>query len=177
MPRNRAKRPCAYPDCNAWAPRDSAESLCAAHAHLAAKEAGPEPEDAIAATERRTHGGQPGNQNRLVHGFYRRTLRAEDVDDLGDTAKAAGLSDKALIARLALRRTLVMLYSGTTWGEQPRPLEVDELIRIIGLAFQGARTVARHLAIRRTTDPVPDPGGDAIDTALDELSEEWGVVP
>lgn len=172
MPRNRNKRPCTHPGCEAWARRDSDDALCAAHAHLAAKEAALPPID----QPPRAHGGQPGNQNRLVHGFYRCTLQPEDTADLDVGAGATDLDAEILIARLALRRTLAMLYTGTTLGEAPRPLALEETLRLIALAFQGVRTVARLLAVKRDLDPEnTDPLSEAINCALDELSEEWGI--
>jgi hypothetical protein len=171
MPRNRNKRPCAYPGCNAWARRDSDESLCAAHAHLVAKELGPGPEAAPPST----HGGQPGNQNRLVHGFYSRILHPEDVDDLDESAEATDLAAEILIARVALRRTLAMLHSGTTLGEDARALESDELLRLVGLAFQGVRTIARLLLVQDSLGHGDSLYAQTINAVLDELSAEWGV--
>jgi hypothetical protein len=172
MPRNRHKRPCTYPGCNAWARRDSEAALCAPHAHLAAKEAAREPIN----QPPRSHGGQPGNQNRLVHGFYRRTLQLEDIVDLDDGAGATDLGAEVLIARVALRRTLAMLCTGTDLGEEPRPLVLEETLRIIALAFQGVRTVARLIAAKRDLDPEDVSAiAQAIGEALDQLSEEWGI--
>jgi hypothetical protein len=171
MPRSPNKRPCTYPGCRAWARRDSEDSLCAAHAHLAAKETGSAP----GSPPPRTHGAQPGNQNRLVHGFYSRTLRAEDAEALDQGAEATDLDAEILIARLALRRTLAMLHTGTTLGDNRRPLHLEELVRLIGLAFQGVRTVARLLAIKNTLGPGETLVTQAIYTALDELSAEWGI--
>jgi hypothetical protein len=90
-----------------------------------------------------------GNQNRLWHGFYSRTLHAEDAGDLDEGAQVDNLDAEILIARLALRRTLAMLHSGIILGEGRQPLASDALIRLIGLAFQGARTVARLLAVKQ----------------------------
>ena len=111
MPRSPNKRPCTYPGWVAWARCDSEESLCAAHAHTGAKESGPGPESAppvappaIQEAPNRppnTHGAQPGNQNRLVHGFYSRTLHPEDGDDLDEGAEATDLDAEILIARVA----------------------------------------------------------------------------
>jgi hypothetical protein len=171
MPRNRSKRACTYPGCNAWARRDSKEPLCAAHAHLAAKETAPSP----GSQPPRSHGGQPDNQNRLVHGFYRRTLQPEEADDLDEGAAATDLGAEMLIARLALRRTMVMLGSGATLGDEPRPLKLEEYLRLIALAFQGVRTVARLAAVKHALDPGDTALVQAMNEVLDQLSEEWGI--
>ena len=176
MPRSPNKRPCAYPGCNAWARRDSEESLCAAHAHLAAKELGPGPGGAPRGTPGpSTHGGQPGNQNRLVHGFYSRTLHPEDVDDLDEGAEATDLAAEILIARVALRRTLAMLHAGTTLGEDARALESDELLRLVGLAFQGVRTIARLLLVQDSLGHGDSLYVQTMNAVLDELSAEWAI--
>jgi hypothetical protein len=180
MPRSPNKRPCTYPGCKAWARRDSDESLCAAHAHLATKELQPRPEGTPPGTPPasqppRTHGGQPGNQNRLLHGFYRRTLHPEEVADLDEGAGATDLDGEILIARVALRRTLAMIHSGTTLGENPRALELDELFRLINLAFQGVRTVGRIVTLAHNLGLGDSLFAKEIDIALDELSAEWGI--
>ena len=176
MPRSPNKRPCAYPGWVAWARRDSDESLCAAHAHTATKELPPGPESAPSASQPpRTHGGQPGNQNRLVHGFYRRTLPPEEVDDLDEGAQATDLDAEILITRLALRRALAMLKSGTDLGQRRRPLSAEELLRLIALAFQGARTVGRLLDIKQGLGAGDSQFTEAINAALDQLSAEWDI--
>ncbi|MFN2289855.1 MAG: hypothetical protein ACK2UC_01570 [Anaerolineae bacterium] len=120
-------------------------------------------------------GAPVGNQNRLVHGFYRRTLHAEDADDLDEGAQASDLGAEILIARLALRRTLAMLHTGTTLGNPSQPLSSEELIRLISLAFQGVRTIARLLTVKRDLGDGDSLFMQSINYALDELSAEWGI--
>jgi hypothetical protein len=170
MPNNPGKRPCAYPGCRAWARRDAIEPYCASHLHLAAS---PPPQDSDAALP--APGAPLGNQNRLVHGFYRRTLHGEDADDLDQGAQADDLGAEILIARLALRRTLTMLYTGTTLGDRGQPLTSEELIRLIGLAFQGVRTVARLLTVKHDLGDGDSLFMQSINFALDELSAQWGI--
>lgn len=183
MPRNPHKRRCIYPGCQAWARRDLAEPYCAAHARLVLHlpPAGTLPPDLAAADARAApSGAPPGNQNRLFHGFYRRTL---DDDEAGDLAEYGELDDslhssliaEILIARIALRRTLAMLGSGTTLGDNPRVLGREEYVRLISLAFQGVRTIARLLAVQRQLGARDDLWGQDLDTVLDALSEEWGI--
>ena len=84
MPRNEYKRQCVYPGCRAWARRDLAEPYCAAHARLVLDEppAGTVPAEFQApAPPKAARGGQPGNRNRLFHGFYRRVLDEEEARD------------------------------------------------------------------------------------------------
>jgi hypothetical protein len=170
MPNNPDKRPCAHPGCRAWARRDAIEPYCAAHLHLAS-DLPPEHTDAALPAP----GAPLGNQNRLVDGFYRRTLHGEDADDLDQGAQANDLGAEILIARLALRRTLAMLHTGTTLGDHGQPLTSEELIRLIGLAFQGVRTIARLLAVKRDLGDGDSLFMQTINVALDELSAEWGI--
>lgn len=170
MPTNPYKRHCAYPGCRAWARRDAQSPYCASHLHLAPLT---DPDHPDAKFPR--PGAPPGNQNRLVHGFYRRTLHAEADDHLDEGAEAADLDAEILIARLALRRTLSMVHSGNTLGDHPHTLSSEELIRLIALAFQGVRTVARLLAVKHSIRPGDIPFNKSIDAVLDELSAEWGI--
>jgi hypothetical protein len=170
MPNNPDKRPCAYPGCRAWARRDAVAPYCASHLHLAP---GLQPQDAGAALP--TPGAPTGNQNRLVHGFYRRSLDAEDDDDLDQGAWASDLDAEILIARLALRRTLAMLHTGTTLGDHSQPLSPEELIRLIGLAFQGVRSIARLLTVKHSLGDGDSLFMQTMNAALDELSAEWGI--
>jgi hypothetical protein len=57
----------------------------------------------------------------------------------------------------------------------PRPLGREEYIRLIGLAFQGVRTIARLLAVQKKLGRSRNLHRQMIDGALDALSEEWGV--
>jgi hypothetical protein len=170
MPNNPDKRPCAHPGCRAWARRDAVAPYCASHLHLAPDLPPEHPDAALLAP-----GAPAGNQNRLVHGFYRRTLHAEDADDLDEGAQASDLSAEILIARLALRRTLAMLHTGTTLGDHSQPLSSEELIRLIGLAFQGVRTIARLLTVKHDLGDGDSLFIQSMNFALDELSAEWGI--
>ena len=187
MPNNPHKRPCAYPGCRAWARRDAEAPYCASHLHLA-PELGPEHPDIEAPSQSSPRpwaldprpeyprpGAPPGNQNRLVHGFYRRTLPEEEDNHLDEGAEANDLDAEILIARLALRRTLAMLYTGATLGEGRRPLEPEEIPRLIGLTFQGVRTIARLLAVKHTLGAGDSLFTTTMNEVLDELSAEWGI--
>ena len=68
-----------------------------------------------------------------------------------------------------------MLYTGATLGEDRRPLDLEELIRLIGLTFQGVRTIARLLAVKHTLGAGDSVFTKTIDAILDELSAEFGI--
>jgi hypothetical protein len=180
MPTNPHKGPCAYPGCNAWARRDAEAPYCASHLHLAPN-IGPDHPDG----EFQLPGAPAGNQNRLLHGFYshglssrnfyRHLLSDGEAGDLEEIAGDTSLRDELLATRLAMRRALVMLHTGATFGGNPHPLSPEAIIRLMGLTFQGARTVARLLAIKQTLGNDLDAWAQAIGEALDELHEEWGT--
>lgn len=170
MPTNPHKRPCEYPGCRAWARRDAEAPYCASHLHLVAPPWPGHPDTALPRP-----GAPLGNQNRLWHGFYSRTLHAEDAGDLDEGAEVADIDAEILIARLALRRTLAMLHSSTTLGDDRQPLTSGALIRLIGLAFQGVRTVARLLAVKRSLGIGDALFSKTMDAVLDDLSAEWGI--
>jgi hypothetical protein len=145
--------------------RDSDPPLCSIHAGRTHK---PGPGAALGAPQ--------GNANALTHGFYSRILRSDGTGEPREDAECYSLDDEIAITRVALRRILAMLLSGTSAGDSPRPLDALDYARLGGLAFQGARTVARLLQVRDGLDAA---GGGAlaeiINQALDELSAEWGV--
>jgi hypothetical protein len=121
-------------------------------------------------------GAPPGNQNRLVHGFYATILQPKDRDDLVAYAADATLDAEIVIARVALRRILGMLLTGCTPGPDGIPLTAWDYARFAGLAFQGAGTISRLLRARKIlTGDRESALSRAIDQALDELGEEWGV--
>lgn len=156
MPRNPNKTPCSTPGCRAWAIRGSDPPLCSPHSN-------------------RKTGAPPGNQNRLVHGFYASVLKHSDrTEDAADTA-GTSLDAEIAIVRVALRRILGMLLTGATIGPDPRPLTVHEIARYAGLAFQGAGTVSRLLRARRALTGQNDPLDDLMNQTLDILSEQWGI--
>jgi hypothetical protein len=57
----------------------------------------------------------------------------------------------------------------------PRPLGREEYIRLIGLAFQGVRTIARLLAVQKNLGRGENQWQQVVGRALDALSEKWGV--
>jgi hypothetical protein len=145
--------------CRGWAVHDSDPPLCAPHAGLTVGAGAP-----------------PGNQNRRTHGFYSRTFERAEIDDLVVFASCETLDDEIACARVALRRVFRLLLAGTTPGPEPTPLAAPDYLRLVALAFQGTRTVARLL---RDRHELGDDDEDGISTfmaqALDELSEEWGI--
>jgi hypothetical protein len=121
-------------------------------------------------------GAPPGNQNRLVHGFYATALQPKDRDDLVSYAADNTLEAEIVITRVALRRILGMLLTGRTPGPEGVPLAAWDYARFAGLAFQGAGAVSRLLRARQTL--IGGRQGDldrAIGQALKELGDEWGV--
>jgi hypothetical protein len=162
MPRNPSKRRCAVPGCRACevrlrmgAMRESDPPHCSPHSGQA--------------------GAPEGNQNRLVHGFYATAVHPEELGDLAIDASGASLQAEIAITRIALRRIFGMLVTGQTPGPDPRPLEVQDYARFVGLAFQGAGAISRLLranhAVGGQTSDIPH----AIESALDELGAQWGI--
>jgi len=118
-------------------------------------------------------GAPPGNDNGLLHGFYSRFLRDANGHPI-EGADGTRLEGEIAITRIALHRALTMLVTGSTLGHRPRPLDAADVARLIGLAFEGARTISRLLEARYNM------GGESesmafMDEVLDQLSEEWGV--
>ena len=67
------------------------------------------------------------------------------------------------------------MRAGTTLGKSRRPLGSEELLRLIGLSFQGVRTVARLLDVKQSLGAGNSLFTEAINAALDQLSAEWDI--
>ena len=90
------------------------------------------------------------------------------------------LDDEIGCARVALRRLLILLdASDASRFDDPadvQPMTRADYARLMGLALQAARTIARLLRDKRAlSDTAADGITGAIGTALDELSTIWGV--
>jgi hypothetical protein len=155
MPRNPNKRNCAVPGCNAWAMRESDPPRCAPHS---GKVAAPE-----------------GNQNRLVHGLYATAVRPDERDAFEAHAGDATLAAEIAITRIALRRIFGMLLTGETPGDNPRPLDAQDLARYISLAFRGAGTISRLLRANHAVGGGASDIPQAIESALDALGDRWDL--
>jgi hypothetical protein len=146
--RTRSGRPC-----RAWAIRGSDPPLCSIHAG------------------RNLGGGAPpGNQNARTHGFYATTFTTQEVAELLAQAGAVSLEAEIACARIALHRVLRQLAAA---GPEPPS---QDYVKLVALAFQGARTVARLLRDNQAIAGAP-PGELAavLDRALEELSDEWDI--
>jgi hypothetical protein len=141
-------RPCsaktaADVPCQAWARRGYDPPLCAAHS---------------------TNVGAPiGNTNAVKHGFYRRSLHADEISDLLTFSQAMTLEDELAITRVMLQRLMLHLKSNE--------LTTYELAALGPLVFTGERTVAHLLR------DIGDSGPASIwDEVLDHMSAELGIV-
>lgn len=188
MPRNPHKTRCSVPGCQAWAIRGSDPPICSPHRSKVNPEsvvgaspeslarASPEPSEGASSESVRGVGAPTGNQNRLTHGFYATVLCRDELDDLAAYAGDTTVDAEIGIVRVALRRILGMLLTGVTPGPNPRPLDVHDYARFIGLAFQGAGAVSRLLRTRQAL------GGEQndefrkfMDEVLDQASAELGI--
>jgi hypothetical protein len=149
--------------CRAWAIRDSDPPACASHAGRA------------------RGGAPPGNQNPRTHGFYAPALDPQELADLVMYSDDMTLDDEIGCARVALRRLLVLLDASDVRNyEDPddaEPMTHADYARLMGLALQATRTIARLLRDKRAlSGDAADGIAGAIGQALDELASEWGLV-
>jgi hypothetical protein len=136
--------------CNAWAVHGTDPPACAAHAG---------------------GGIRRGNPSRRTHGFYARTLGEDELADLIAFADEGSLDDEIACARILLRR--LMQYLGIDGEEPPDPEDVQ---RLTSLALQATRTIARLIRDRHSlSDRAANRLVSAIEQALDELADEWGM--
>jgi hypothetical protein len=168
MPRKPHNIPCTHTTisgqpCRAWAVKDTDPPACVAHAG-----------------KNRAGGAPARNQNARTHGFYASALDPQELADLVLYADDLDLDDEIACARIALRRVLTLLDTPTiTQFEDTtdrQPLAPDDYARLVGLALQATRTIARLLRDKRAlSGDAADGISGAIGLALDEISSLWGV--
>ena len=88
--------------------------------------------------------------------FYQSAYSLEEVADLVSQEIDNGLEDELTAVRVALRRVLMKM------GEE---LEAAEFVRMAGLIFRGANTVAQLLRTRRAIS------GEAMDGLLGAMAQ------
>ncbi len=121
----------------------------------------PGTEPPVCALHRRMDGDEPG---RAAHLYFPRPAAA-DLGVLAATAGDPDLRPEIELARVVLRRLMAHLEESA--GELPP----EELRRVAGLVFTGARTVAMLLGKRPAR---PDDAQQWLAAALAEMGERYG---
>lgn len=117
--------------------------------------------------EKKKKGGQPGNRNRLKHGFYSRKLPAGDVRDI-HSYMFTGVQEEIDLFRLTIRQALDMAHQTKSFAE------CMAYFRAITYAFgQFARLVrAEHYLVinpPKSTEPTTN---DLLEEAIQEVLAE-----
>jgi hypothetical protein len=200
MPRNPDKRPCTYPGCRAWAMRDSDPPYCYPHARLLSAAASgpplpdladeyrpsfsvPGPPQGAPSRDKPSLGKAPsaspgaplGNQNRVFHGFYRRTLDPEEAGEVAEylddfDIHGHRLDSEILIGRVALRRILAMLRTGTTLGDNPKPRACVPSPALSPSSSSSATTTSSSGPSTRPSTNSPKNGASSYDPQPPSLS-------
>ena len=98
--------------------------------------------------------------------LYLAGASAEELSWLATSGADAGLRPEVALVRLVLRRLLA------TFNERSADLPPDELRRIAGLVFTGARTVAQLLGRK---EAAADEVQEWLDAALKDISAHYQV--
>ena len=126
--------------CSAWAINGSEPPRCSAHSG-------------------RT-GAPKGNTNAVTHGYYRKSVKPEELLTLYDSADGIDLTHEAILLRVLLHRLSSFL------NDPELPLEkVKSIAPLIVSASRALGYLQKQL---------PDPNAVDWDAALDQLGEEWG---
>jgi len=129
-----------------------------------------------AATGKRPRGAPTGNQNAVKHGFYSRTIKPDELRDLLTYNDELSIADEIAVARVGLRRCLDYMTKADTQADDEKRLTPDEFAKLLGLALQATRTIARLLRDKRAiSGESADSISSAIATALDALGDEFGL--
>lgn len=135
--------------CKSWAIPKS--NLCAAHSGK--------------------HGGAPtGNQSRRTHGLYSRHFNQAELAALSELiGQQPNLDDEIALAKVINARAVRYL------SENP-DMPAVEFVALANVALTGTGRVASLLrAWRAISGDAADGIAAAIASALDELSNEWGI--
>ena len=108
--------------------------------------------------EKRSKGGQPGNQNARKHGFYSRALDEAEALHLEDAAEVEGLDEEIAVLRIRLRRLL------------------EECPERLDLQLDAANTITRMVRTRyQISQDQRKSLKDAIGKVLEEVAAPLGV--
>jgi hypothetical protein len=138
--------------CRAWAVRGADPPLCSTH------------------SGRTVGAGAPvGNVNAVKHGFFRRKLSHQDLADLvANLNNIDIIDDEVAINRVLLSKLLNFMQ------ENEDDLEI--IVRIAPLILRTTAGIANLLRARRAiSHESANSLLDALGTALDEISNEWGI--
>lgn len=117
---------------------------------------------------KKQRGGQPGNANAGSHGFYSDTFTEAEQALIAGFVSDPSLDDEIWMQRVFNRRLMQHIS-----GEE---IPTETLAKIAEALSTGTGRVAQLLRARRAlTGGAADGLADAIATALDELSTEFGV--
>ncbi len=102
-------------------------------------------------------GAPAGNKNAETHGHYSQGKPPKSIDDVIN-----GVAEK-----LALLDEYIKTHKGDT--------DVETLIKLLTLYGLNASRLGRLYRDKKTLGGTANELGDALDQAMDELSDEWGV--
>jgi hypothetical protein len=110
----------------------------------------------------RTRGGQPGNTNALVHGFYSPRFRETDLADL-DQCQFSGLEDEIIMLRVYIRRVIDL---------SPEIEKLDAAISLLRALSLASIAMTRLIRTQQSIGPSPlDELSAALSEALQELDD------
>lgn len=119
---------------------------------------------------RRRRGGQPGNTNRLSHGFYSDQFSRDELARIAAYADDPTVDDEIWMQRVLNRRLL-------QYASRIDPDDAGTWIKIVEAMAVGTGRVARLLRARRDLSGEPnDALARVINQSLDELSDELGIA-
>ncbi len=119
------------------------------------------PETTLPSTEKRRRGAPIGNTNALKHGFYSRSFREIDCQDL-EKIHFSGLQDEITMLRVFIRRVTEISQSITTFPE------AVSLLRVLSLAsISLTRLLATQNLIRASSGQVEPAAG--VGQAIEDL--------
>ncbi len=110
---------------------------------------------------KRKAGAQPGNTNALKHGFYSRSFKRQETQDL-DAYLATGLEDEIVMMRIAIRRVMNLA--------EPESLE-EAVLALRALGHASSR-LAGLLKVQKELGGEADRVSAALAEALNDVLKD-----
>ena len=105
-------------------------------------------------------GGTKGNKNAVTHGYYRKRIEPDEILSLYEKADGVDVDQEIILLRVILHRL-------SSYINDP-DLSLEKTRTVVPLIVTSTRALGYLKKLQPSEDDID------WETALDELSEEWG---
>lgn len=113
----------------------------------------------------RRRGAQPGNSNRLTHGFYSRKFKVDESADLNVLASSDKLNDEIMLLKVVIRRVWELASAGED--------NLDSWIGALNVLGQAMTRQAGLLRVQALLGGGNSEVTNAISEAIRQVTDEF----